>query len=316
MPSPLRPALAVLLAFHFGLASLPAQTPPSAPITVPTPPPMPKRAIAPTPTPPPGTTIVLTDRGTNFTLFLPESAAKNSSTNTRITAHFHTVPWFAIQEHLRRGLREPLLIFALGEGSTAYRVPFEDRERFARTLQLTEAELVKQGAPREAKITSVDVTSFSAGYGAVRELLQTPQYFALLRRLILCDSIYGGLAPTTAGQRRVTPEHVAAWVPFAQAAARGEKTFVLTHSAIATARYASSGEVAIALLETLGIPRVPVAPGAIPAAADRDFPLCFRADRAGLHVWSYAGDDAPAHLTHIRHLADVWLALDAAEARQ
>jgi hypothetical protein len=50
----------------------------------------------------------------------------------------------------------------------------------------------------------------------------------------------------------------------------------------------------------------------IAAANDPNFPLLSRADSEGLHVWSYGGEDAQAHLTHVRHMADVWQSLDAA----
>jgi hypothetical protein len=39
-------------------------------------------------------------------------------------------------------------------------------------------------------------------------------------------------------------------------------------------------------------------------------PLLQRADVGRFHVWNYAGTNAQAHLTHVRHLADLWRALD------
>jgi hypothetical protein len=48
----------------------------------------------------------------------------------------------------------------------------------------------------------------------------------------------------------------------------------------------------------------------LPATLDPDFPLIHRADLNGFHVWSYGGTDGQAHITHARHLADVWMAID------
>jgi hypothetical protein len=93
---------------------------------------------------------------------------------------------------------------------------------------------------------------------------------------------------------------------------RGEKTFVLTHSAVPTMKFASTGDCAAALLALLGVPREPVSPGALPATKDPDFPLRSRADTGQFHIWGYDGIDAQAHLTHARHMADVWMALDEA----
>jgi hypothetical protein len=278
------------------------------------PPVMSPRPIAPSTTPPPGEQFQLSDRGTNFTVFLPVGWTNTLSSNSVLVVHFHTAPWFAIQEHLRRNAREPLLVFALGEGSTNYRIPFEDTNRFPRIVAQAEDELRRRSGNREATISAVDVSSFSAGYGAVRELVRTPASFRLLRRIVLLDSRYGGLEPMTGGVTNRVPlaEHIDVWVPFVRAAMRSEKTFVLTHTQIATRSYASTFECAAALLQRVGIPPDKIAPGSTPAAAEPRYPLLTRADRGCFHIWSYTGDDAESHMTHPRHLANVWEAIDAA----
>jgi len=280
------------------------------------PPTLARRSIAPSTNELRGAQVQLNDRGTNFVLFLPAGWTNTVSATTHLFVHFHTVPWFTIQEHVRRGAREPLLVFALGEGSATYRAAFEDTNRFARVLALAEAELRARSGVTNARIGSVDVSSFSAGYGAVREILKSPECFRIIRRLALLDSMYGGLEPQTTGNTNRVPlrAHIDVWVPFAQAAVRGEKTFVITHSQVPTS-YASTGDCAGALLAKLGLALPPVSANSMPAASDPDFPLLARADTNGLHVWSYGGTDAQAHLTHVRHLADVWQALDAPPRR-
>lgn len=279
------------------------------------PPVMSPRSIAPDKTPPAGEQFQLNDRGTNFTVFLPVGWTNTFSSNAVLMVHFHTAPWFAIQEHLRRNAREPLLVFVLGEGSTTYRIPFEDTNRFPRIVHQVQGELRRRSGNSAGTFTSVDVSSFSAGYGAVRELVRSPAAFNLLRRVILLDSLYGGLEPMTGGSTNRVPlaEHIDVWVPLARAAIRGEKTFVFTHTQIVTRSYASTFECAAALLQRVGVPSIQVAPGSTPAAAEPRYPLIARADRGRFHVWSYAGDDAQSHMTHPRHLAEVWQALDAAK---
>ena len=279
------------------------------------PPVMNKRVIAPSSNELRGVQIKLNERGTNFILFLPEGWTNSVSTNITAFMHFHGAPWFVIQEHVRRGAREPLVTFALGEGSTTYRLPFEDTNRFSRVLGLVESELRKQGAT-PARITQVDVSSFSAGYGAVRELVKSPHAFSIIRRIVLLDSMYAGLEPKEPGSTNRYPQssQIDVWVPFAKAAMRGEKTFVLAHSQVPTSTYASSAECAAALLSKLNVKSQAVLTNSLPAANDPDFPLLSRVDVKGLHIWSYGGTDAQAHMTHARHLADVWQALDTADS--
>jgi cell wall-associated NlpC family hydrolase len=278
---------------------------------------MPKRAIVKPATAPAGRQIELEDDGTKFTLFIPDRWKSPASGEMTVIAHFHGAVWFAIDEHLRHGLNEPLICFALGEGSSVYGRPFKDRQRFGRVIALTEAELRRQGAPANARIVRVDVSSFSAGYGAVREIVQVPEYVKLIRRIVLADSMYAGWDPATTqpgATSRPARENIDPWVPFVSAAARGEKVFVFTHSEVPTP-YANSAACAKAMIEIVGATIVPVERGSIPATLDPDFPLLYRADLNGFHVWGYGGVDAQAHMTHPRHIAEIWQILDDADSR-
>lgn len=261
------------------------------------PPPMPQRAIAPDNGLPPGKRMPMNAGNLKFTLFIP---AAWQASESALTVHFHTAEWFVIQEHVRRGARHPLAAFYLGEGSMVYRRPFENPKGFGEVLRAIEKEL---GAP----IKALELSSFSAGYGAVREIIKQPEYAERIGTIVLADSMYAALE--TNSVRRPLREHIEVWLPFASAAIEGRKTFVFTYSAVPTTSYASSSECAHALLAALDLPVKEVAPGSTPAAADKDFPLLRRADAGNLHVWGYGGTNAQAHMTHPRHVADIWKAL-------
>ena len=261
------------------------------------PPAMPQRAIAPDKAPSAGRKISLADGDVKFTLFVPP---KWNSTNSMITVHFHTAEWFVIQEHNRRGAQHPLATFYLGEGSTVYRRAFEDRERLGRVLDLVGREL-------SFKPGTIEISSFSAGYGAVREIVKELKYFERIQTIILADSMYAAFE--TNAVRQPSREHREVGVPFARAAMKGQKTFVVTYSMVPTTAYASSSECAHALLAMLGVTEKPVAADSITAASDEDFPLLRRADVGNLHIWGYAGTNAQAHMTHPRHIADLWNAI-------
>jgi hypothetical protein len=258
--------------------------------------------------------VEVRDGSLAFVLFLPAGWLEETN-NRRLAVHFHTAEALALSEHLRAGYRFPLVTVFLGSGSARYQEPFRDRERWRRWIKMVEAEEARRGLGR-ARVETIDVSSFSAGYGAVRELVQQPEAFARIRRIVLSDSLYGGLATGADGKgpRVVQKEHVDAWLPFARAARRGEKTLVLTCSEITPSSYASTGECALAILAALGLKPAPAGGRTTPADGEPTYPLRWRADAGQLHFWGYAGQDPGAHLVHPRHLADVWRALDAAGA--
>jgi hypothetical protein len=281
--------------------------------TLPEPPPMPHRVIKPSTNPPPGVVLQLTNEAVWATLFLPEGWRVPPDGRAKLAVHFHTIAWFTIQEHVRRGSSLPLLNFALGEGSATYGKPFQNPARFQDWLRQVEFELVSRGAPTNTRVAGVDISSFSAGYGAVREILKLETNRSVVERIVLCDSLYGGLAETNAPypRRRVLVEHLEPWREFVQASARGEKTFLLTTSDIETARYASTRECGEAVAAAVGAEFKPVAKDSCLAARDLEHALIRRSDLGRFHVWNYAGTNAQAHLAHVRHLADLWRALDA-----
>ncbi len=247
-------------------------------------------------------------------MFVPQGWTCATNGQVPLTIHFHSATWFAIGEHLRHGLRAPLLAFYLGEGSGNYRKPFTDPQRLQRMLRLTEQHLATSSDTNLPRIGSIDISSFSAGYGAVREILKVPEYRKLIRRIVLCDSLYASFEIDGGGNANRVParEHIDPWLPFAKAAAAGEKTFVLTHSQVPTVNYANSAECAQALIAAVGAPIQKISAGS-DAAAQGEFPLLYRSDLGNFHVWGYGGTNAMAHMIHARHLAEVWQALDRVE---
>jgi hypothetical protein len=262
----------------------------------------------------PGTVQQLEDKIVKYTLFVPNTWSAPANGDVNLAIHFHGAYWFGIQEHLARGLRGPLVNFDLGQGSEVYRRAFENEQHFAKFLKGIEKELAKR-AGRDVRISNVEISSFSAGYAAVRELVKVPEYFELISRITLLDSLYARFNSAGERGRKVTEpafDHIEPWIPFAQAAVRGQKTFLITYSQVPTPSYASSGQTAEALMRAVGVPSQPLAANSSPAASEPDYPLLRRADFGRFHVWGYGGKDQRAHLVHARHLGDFWQALDRA----
>lgn len=182
--------------------------------------------------------------------------------------------------------------------SKVYADHFTSPETFATLLRETEAALRAQSREREWKIGRVVVSSFSAGFGGVRELLKQPEAFTRIGGLVLADSIYSGYAGP-ASARRVDPELMAGFLKFARAAVDGKKRFVISHSAQVPEGYASTTETADYLLREIGGSRsapeepTPWRGGLSPTS---EF------SRGSLEVLGFAGTDAEAHMQHLRSI--------------
>lgn len=274
---------------------------------LPEPPPMPHRTIFDR-GPQPGWTHTIEIEGQRVIAFLPGSWRPRGRTD--VTIHFHGASWHAIQEHLDRGLREPLFVADLGQGSSVYASPFRDPSAWPKWRAAMAAHLTSF-AKMDVEIGRVAITSFSAGYGAVREIVRTPANLIGIRRILLLDSLYGSLDPAAA-ERIPLREHLEVWRPAMEAAMQGKLTFCITVSEVPTPTYASSLECAQGLVAMVGAHFTPVGDSA--AARDVRFPLKSRFDSGRLSVWAYGGSDAQAHMTHARHIASVWRALDRAKA--
>ncbi len=249
--------------------------------------------------------------GPNLWLFIPLGYTVPKSGHIELSMHFHTADWYAKEIHARRGAKNPLLIMGGLEGSESYRKPFLEANYFQDLLSKVAAHFIDQGAPPNTRVTSVEISSFSAGYGAVREILKSPEYVDLIHTVVLCDSMYAGFAVPGGGtDRSPLPAHVASFVDFARLAVDGKKTFVVSFSQVQPAAYASTGDTAKYLVHEVGGELESVAPGSCPAADPGvDYPLLYRYDKGGLHVWGYAGDDAAAHISQARAVEDFWKAL-------
>ncbi|MBL8068381.1 MAG: hypothetical protein JNM28_08015 [Armatimonadetes bacterium] len=232
---------------------------------------------------------------TKAELFVPDGYRPGLSTH--IWIHFHTAAWFVVSEYQRAGFKVPILVFNLGQGSSTYAKPFVANGSLQPFLS-------DAGHILGAGIDRVNITSFSAGYGAVRELIHDPAILSMIGKVVQSDSIYGSLDPGEPGSRRVLAEHVRAWKSLTDRALAGTSTVVMTTSQITPETYAGSWEVVSALVASYGMQMEPAQPG-YDAAADPRYPLLRVFDKAGWHVWSYAGDDAMAHMTHPRHLAEI-----------
>jgi hypothetical protein len=237
-----------------------------------------------------------------------------------LLVHFHGHPATVEREILTAGIDAALVVVNFPGLSSAYRRPLSNEALFGAILANAEAELRTCGSlAAEGKLDRVFVSSFSAGFGAVRKILTVPKYFDRIDGYLAADSIYAGLAETKGQegirQRRELPTESAAPRPvnstnmcdfrrFARLAADRKKTFIVTHSQLFTPQYASTVDTAEDLLRHVGVARKQSPENA--SGSGKPMQLVTRAEMGRFVVLSYAGEDGDAHMQHLRQMGR-WL---------
>lgn len=146
-----------------------------------------------------------------------------------------------------------------------------------------------------ARPRTIILTSWSAGYGAIRRII-TPGRDDI-DAVVLIDSLYAGFAP---GNETPDPAELAPFAALARSAARGGPVLFVTHSSVPTYGYSSTVETAAFLLRDVGLDTA-----LTPPSTNEAFGLIRAQDRNHFFVRGYAGGDAAAHCAQLRLLPDI-----------
>ena len=198
-----------------------------------------------------------------------------------LVMHFHSLPWLVEYCAQKRFPNAAVLTVNLGAGSDTYREPFVDPTRFSKLIE--EAEKIS-GAP----FRSVLVSSFSAGYGAVREILREKSNWPRITSILLADSLYAGY-----GHEQ---EDLGPFLAYLQSG----KRLVMTHSELYPGTYAATFETAEWLLAKMAMKRK-----AILKWGPVGMQQLSEASKGNFIVWGFAGNSADDHIDHLYGL-DQW----------
>lgn len=194
----------------------------------------------------------------------------------------------AAAENFERMQRPGVLIASTLSGrSGAFSKPYTDPAAFAALLTAGETAL-SQRCGRELHFGRIAITYWSAGYGAVRELLKHEPYYERIDALISADSMYAGVVADTVRAPRL--QDVDGFVRFAQDAARGEKTLVLAYGLYPT-EYASTSETAAFLLASVAAQLAPA-----DRTTDRGVPIAKEAHVGSFHAYEFAESGKEIHV--------------------
>ena len=165
--------------------------------------------------------------------------------------HLHGAPATVESGFASIGAPGLLINVTLPGLSKVYADYFADPNAFPVLLQEAETALRNASTTQPWRLGRLTVSSFSAGFGGVRQLLAQPGAFDRIATLVMADSIYCGYTGPV-GEHRVDPALMAGFLRYAQLAADGRKRLLITHSRQVPEGYASTTETAEYLIAQLG----------------------------------------------------------------
>jgi hypothetical protein len=185
----------------------------------------------------------------------------------------------------------------LGIGSGNYLTKFQIKDEFQRLLASVEEAIAEQSGVVGAHAGRIGLSSWSAGYGAVGQVLRDGAMADRVDTVVLLDGLHSGLDGTTLDRGRLSP-----FVDFAERAARGEKLMFVSHSSIIPPGYASTTQTANYLIWRLGgSPQETHTRAGDPVGLD----LISRYSLGGFHVRGFSGNDTLDHCAHLSLYKDV-----------
>jgi hypothetical protein len=210
-----------------------------------------------------------------------------------LLVHFHGPGWIA--EQAAEANDSACLSLQLGSGSAVYAKPFRQQGRFLELLKEAES---KAGF----SFTVVTLSGWSAGCGAIREILKDPANDSRIGRVILIDGVHTSYRKGFPGplESDIDPELLASLVRFARRAIAGKKSMLVTHSAIFPGTYASTTETADWMLRTLNVPRI-----AVLKWGPMKTQQLSEAKKGSFELLGFAGNSAPDHVDQLHALPDL-----------
>jgi hypothetical protein len=221
--------------------------------------------------------------------------------------HLHGAPGLVENNFATAGAPGVLANITLPGLSKIYADHFADPAVFETLLRDIEAAARREYGNKMRGLGRVTVSSFSAGFGGVRQLLRDPGAFERIDALVMLDSIYCGYTGDIA-ERRVDGELMSGFLRFARLASEGKKCFLITHSRQIPEGYASTTETADFLIAALSGTRAQT------AGEEEKWPAGLRPQsRSTRGRFLVLGFEGEAPEDHMRHLRAIGTFIDRAE---
>jgi hypothetical protein len=223
------------------------------------------------------------------------------SVDLDLVVHFLGAAWLPEYAVSRLGTNTVAAVVNLGAGSGIYDRSFSDPAAFDSLVAGVTRE-VSASIGNTPHFRRVTLVGFSAGHGAVRAILRDPRHFARVDAVLLLDGMHTSYVPEGTVLEKggtLDPANLDAFVRFAQAAVRGDKRFLITHSEIFPGTFASTTETADYLLHALGLRRTPVL-----RWGPRGMQQLGEVHAGGFDLLGFAGNSAPDHIDQFQGMPE------------
>ncbi len=223
------------------------------------------------------------------TLFLPAKLKLKSS--TPLLFFFHGGMWLPEVAAAPNG-NTAVISIQIGAGSGVYAGAFGDPQRFPNLLREAEKKAGVRFAP-------LALGGWSAGCGAIREILKSPESYARVHRVLLIDGVHTGYVGDKPGplESQLQTDNLQIFVQLARDAVAGKKRVIITHSEIFPGTYASTTETSDYLLQQAGLTRRAV----VKWGPMRTQQLS-EVRQGKFLLIGYAGNSAPDHVDQLHSL--------------
>jgi len=222
---------------------------------------------------------------------------RHAPRRTGLLIHFHGAGYVAKYAGVESAHPLIVAVVNLGSGSAVYENAFAGESTFPSLIDAIR-EAVSARASTEIEISRVYLSSFSAGYGAVRAILR--HHSSAVDGIVLLDGRHTDYVPpgrVLAEGGTLNTERLKGFLDYARLALESQKRFLITHSEIFPGTYASTTETADYLIDSLHLQRHPVLKWG-PVGMQ----IVSETRHNGLTILGFAGNSAADHVDHLHGL--------------
>jgi murein DD-endopeptidase MepM/ murein hydrolase activator NlpD len=257
-----------------------------------------ERGINPCNTKDPGSGIYTRwSRGITMGQFvMPERGGLTSGGGFDVMFHFHGHE--AVRKEWVQVMNGAVLVgVTLGTGSGPYETTFRGTQAFKRLVASVEEAVAAKAGRKKAYARKIGVSGWSAGYGAVGQIINSEFGRQKIDSVVLLDGLHSGYQGASLNEAQLKP-----FINFARRASRRQRFMFVSHSSIIPPGYASTTETSNFLIFKVGgRPHKTRARQGDPMGLD----LISRYTKGNFHVRGYAGNDTLDHCAHIGLFRDV-----------